>query len=76
LQGLPARAAQLLRAALAAGVVGELDLTIALALVGSGIRLVGDALLREFVRSGLTRVSRRKTSCSPAAFAGRSPVPP
>jgi hypothetical protein len=60
----------------AAGVVGELDLTIALALAGSGIRLVGDALLREFVRSGLTRVSRRKTSCSPAAFAGRSPVPP
>ena len=35
---------QLLRSALAAGVVDELDLSISPALVGGGVRLVGDAL--------------------------------
>src|SRR3954452_16613330 len=62
---------QLLRAALAAGVVGELDLTIAPTLAGSGIRLVGDALLPELVRLRLTQVSRRRASCSPAAHLRR-----
>jgi hypothetical protein len=62
---------QLLRAALPAGVVGELDLTIAAALAGSGIRLVGDALLPELVRLRLTQVSRRRASCSAAAHLRR-----
>ncbi|MCU1617136.1 MAG: bifunctional deaminase-reductase domain protein [Frankiales bacterium] len=47
---------QLLRAALAAGVVDELDLTIAPALVGAGTRLVGDAALPEVVCPRLTQV--------------------
>jgi riboflavin biosynthesis pyrimidine reductase len=47
---------QLLRAALAAGVVDELDLTIAPALVGTGTRLMGDAALPELVRPRLTQL--------------------
>jgi riboflavin biosynthesis pyrimidine reductase len=47
---------QLLRTALAAGVVDELDLTIAPALAGSGTRLVGDAMLPELVRPRLRQV--------------------
>ena len=38
---------QLLRSALAAGVVDELDLSISPALVGGGVRLVGDAPLAD-----------------------------
>jgi riboflavin biosynthesis pyrimidine reductase len=47
---------QLLRAALAAGVVDELDLTIAPALAGTGTRLMGDAALPELVGLRLTQV--------------------
>jgi riboflavin-specific deaminase-like protein len=47
---------QLLRAALAAGVVDELDLTIAPALAGAGTRLLGDAALPGLVRPRLTQV--------------------
>jgi riboflavin biosynthesis pyrimidine reductase len=47
---------QLLRAALAAGVVDELDLTIAPALAGTGTRLMGDAALAELVRPRLEQV--------------------
>jgi riboflavin biosynthesis pyrimidine reductase len=47
---------QLLRHALAAGVVDELDLSIAPALVGSGTRLMGDAALPELVRPRLEQV--------------------
>lgn len=47
---------QLLRAALAAGVVDELDLTIAPALAGTGTRLMGEAALPELVRPRLEQV--------------------
>ena len=47
---------QLLRAALAAGVVDELDLTIAPALAGTGTRLLGEAALPELVRPRLEQV--------------------
>ena len=44
---------QLLRSALAAGVVDELDLSIAPALVGGGVRLVGDQPLTDVARLDL-----------------------
>lgn len=44
---------QLLRSALAAGVVDELDLSIAPALVGGGVRLVGDEPLGDVARLDL-----------------------
>jgi riboflavin-specific deaminase-like protein len=44
---------QLLRSALAAGVVDELDLSIAPALVGGGVRLVGDEPLADVARLDL-----------------------
>jgi len=47
---------QLLRAALAAGVVDELDLTVSPALVGTGTRLMGEAALPELVRPRLEQV--------------------
>lgn len=47
---------QLLRTALAAGVVDELDLTIAAALAGTGTRLMGDAALPELVHPRLEQV--------------------
>jgi riboflavin biosynthesis pyrimidine reductase len=47
---------QLLRAALAAGVVDELDLTIAPALAGTGARLMGDAALPGLVRLRLEQL--------------------
>jgi riboflavin biosynthesis pyrimidine reductase len=47
---------QLLRSALAAGIVDELDLSIAPALVGGEVRLVGDAPLHDFVRLDLVQV--------------------
>ena len=47
---------QLLRAALAAGVVDELDLTVAPALAGTGTRLMGDAALPQLVRLRLAQV--------------------
>jgi riboflavin biosynthesis pyrimidine reductase len=47
---------QLLRSALAAGVVDELDLSISPALVGGEVRLVGDEPLHDFVRLDLTQV--------------------
>jgi riboflavin biosynthesis pyrimidine reductase len=47
---------QLLRSALAAGVVDELDLSISPALVGGEVRLVGDEPLHDVVRLDLTQV--------------------
>jgi 5-amino-6-(5-phosphoribosylamino)uracil reductase len=47
---------QLLRSALAAGVVDELDLSISPALVGGGVRLVGDAPLADVARLDLRQV--------------------
>ncbi|WP_448627965.1 dihydrofolate reductase family protein [Geodermatophilus sp. URMC 64] len=47
---------QLLRSALAAGVVDELDLSISPALVGGEVRLVGDEPLHDVVRLRLTQV--------------------
>jgi riboflavin biosynthesis pyrimidine reductase len=47
---------QLLRAALAAGVVDELDLTVSPALAGTGARLLGDTALPELVRPRLLQV--------------------
>ena len=47
---------QLLRSALAAGVVDELDLTLAPALAGTGTRLMGEAALPELVRPRLQQV--------------------
>jgi riboflavin biosynthesis pyrimidine reductase len=47
---------QLLRAALVAGVVDELDLTVSPALAGTGARLLGDAALPELVRPRLLQV--------------------
>jgi riboflavin biosynthesis pyrimidine reductase len=46
----------LLRTALAAGVVDELDLSIAPALVGTGTRLAGDAVLPDVLRPRLVQV--------------------
>jgi riboflavin biosynthesis pyrimidine reductase len=47
---------QLFHAALAAGVVDELDLTVAAALVGAGSRLLGDDALADVVRPRLRQV--------------------
>jgi len=47
---------QLLRTALDAGVVDELDLSIAPALVGGGVRLLGEAALRDVVRLELRQL--------------------
>ena len=46
----------LLRAALAAGVVGELDLSIAPALVGGGVRLTGEQPLADLMRLDLRQL--------------------